>query len=105
MEKKTFKTKAKEFYKKHEKVIDMIWLTGSAAMIGVGCYGIGKYVGIKSVLKLPLGKYDLYMDGNKVNDQVIVTVGDVLKKYWKEGKIVKSMDFVDVKKLTNSKDA
>ena len=99
MENKNLKTKAKEFYKKHEAVIDMIWLTGSAAMISVGCYGIGKYVGIRSVLKLPLGKYDLYSDGNKVNDCVVITIGDVLKKYCKEGKILKSMDFIDVRKL------
>lgn len=105
MEKKTFKTKVKEFYKKHEVAIDNAGLVCSVVAIGAGAYLIGRGVGIEKVIRIPLGKYDLYRDGNKISEQVIVTVGDVLKKYYKENKMVKSMDFVDIKKLTNCKDA
>lgn len=107
IEKKTFKTKVKEFYKKHEVVIDTAGLVCSVGAIGVGAYLIGKGVGIKRVCDLPLGKFNLGYGKDDVRVHGYeLTIKDVIDRY-ANGQMLKHFEFVggDIKKITNCKDA
>ncbi len=82
MENKTFKTKAKEFYKKHEVAIDNAGLICSVVAIGAGAYLIGRGVGIKYICNLSLGKFDLGYGKDDISVHGYeLTVRDILRRY------------------------
>ena len=94
MENKTFKTKVKEFYKKHEVAIDTAGLICSAVAIGVGGYLIGKSIGIKRVCDLPLGKFNLGYGKDDIRvHEYEFTIKDIIDRY-ANGQMLKRFEFV-----------
>lgn len=87
------KTKVKDFYEKHKNTIDTIGLCASVAMVGVGCYCIGRYSGIEKVLKLKLGTYNITSYGGKDLGKRELTIRELLRQYWCENRYIHSIEF------------